>query len=125
LHACMTDTWLYRSHPISLISASFNPSAVSVDAEQSTRIDSRLHRRLEEMKLRAVILRVRALAAPRRVERELEEELAFHIERETRKHIAAGLSPSTLAHARWQASARCRLPPTSAATCAAPVSSTT
>ena len=31
--------------------------------------------------------------APRRVERELDEELAFHIERETQKHIAAGLSP--------------------------------
>ena len=46
------------------------------------------------MNLRDLFLRVRALVAPRRVERELDEELAFHIERETRKHIAAGLSPS-------------------------------
>ena len=35
------DCWLAcKSQPISLISASFNPSAVSVDAAQSTRIDS-------------------------------------------------------------------------------------
>jgi hypothetical protein len=33
------------------------------------------------------------LFAPRRVERELDEELAFHIERETQKHIANGASP--------------------------------
>jgi predicted permease len=45
------------------------------------------------MNLRDVFLRVRALAAPRRVERELDEELAFHIERDTQKHIADGLSP--------------------------------
>jgi predicted permease len=45
------------------------------------------------MSLRDVFLRLRALVAPRRVERELEEELAFHIERETQRHIAAGLSP--------------------------------
>ena len=35
------------------------------------------------MNLRDLFLRLRALVAPRRVERELDEELAFHIERET------------------------------------------
>jgi len=45
------------------------------------------------MKLRDLFLRARALVARRRVERELDEELAFHIERDTQKHIAAGLSP--------------------------------
>jgi predicted permease len=44
-------------------------------------------------RLRDLFLRIRALVAPRRVERELDEELAFHIARETQKHIAAGLSP--------------------------------
>ena len=55
------------------------------------------------MNLRDLFLRVRALVAPRRVERELDEELAFHIERETQKHIADGLSP---ADARTRALAR-------------------
>ena len=55
------------------------------------------------MNLRDLFLRVRALAAPRRVERELDEELAFHVERETQKHIADGLSP---ADARARALAR-------------------
>jgi len=55
------------------------------------------------MNLRDLVLRVRALAAPRRVERELDEELAFHIERETQKHIAAGLNPAA---ARARALAR-------------------
>ena len=55
------------------------------------------------MNLRDLFLRIRALVAPRRVERELDEELAFHIERETQKHIAAGLSP---ADARTRARAR-------------------
>jgi len=45
------------------------------------------------MNLRDVFPRIRALVAPQRVERELDEDLAFHIERETQKHIAAGLSP--------------------------------
>ena len=45
------------------------------------------------MNLRDLFLRVRALMIPNRVERELDEELAFHIARETQKHIAAGLSP--------------------------------
>jgi predicted permease len=44
--------------------------------------------------LRDIVLRIRALVAPRRTERELDEELAFHIERETHKHIAAGLGPA-------------------------------
>lgn len=48
-------------------------------------------------------LRVRALAAPRKVERELDEELAVHLEMETRKQLAAGLSP---ADARVRARAR-------------------
>jgi predicted permease len=46
------------------------------------------------MNLRDLLLRVRALWAPRRVERELDDEIAFHLERETHKHLAAGLSPS-------------------------------
>ena len=45
------------------------------------------------MNLRDLFLRVRALMIPNRVERELDEELAFHIARDTQKHIAAGLSP--------------------------------
>src|SRR5689334_11935965 len=53
--------------------------------------------------LRDLTLRMRALVAPRRVERELDEELSFHIDRETHKHIAAGLSP---ADARARALAR-------------------
>ena len=55
------------------------------------------------MILRDLVLRIRALVAPRRVERELDEELAFHIERETHKHVTAGLSP---ADARARALAR-------------------
>ena len=55
------------------------------------------------MNLHDLKLRVRALIAPRRVERELDEELAFHLERETQKHIANGLSP---ADARTRARAR-------------------
>ena len=39
-----------------------------------------------------LLLRIRALAVRPRVERELDEELAFHLERETRKHIDAGVS---------------------------------
>lgn len=55
------------------------------------------------MTLRDLLLRLRALATPRRVERELDEELAFHIERETQKHLADGMSP---ADARARALAR-------------------
>jgi predicted permease len=46
------------------------------------------------MNLRDLRLRARALFAPRRAEQELKEELAFHIERETQRHIAAGVSPA-------------------------------
>ena len=48
-------------------------------------------------------MRARALFARRRVERELDEELAFHIEREARKLIDEGLS-----EADAQAAARAR-----------------
>ena len=48
-------------------------------------------------------LRLRALVAPRRVERELDDELAFHVECETRKHIAEGVDA---AEARRRALAR-------------------
>ncbi len=44
------------------------------------------------MILRRLKLRARALFAPRRVERDLDEELAFHVERETRKQLADGLA---------------------------------
>lgn len=53
--------------------------------------------------LRDLKLRIRALVAGRRVERELDEELAFHIECEIRKHVANGLEP---AEARARARAR-------------------
>ena len=55
------------------------------------------------MNLRRLKLRARAVFAPRRVEHDLNEELAFHIERETQKHIANGISP---AEARARARAR-------------------
>jgi predicted permease len=55
------------------------------------------------MNLRDLFLRVRALAAPRSVERELHDELAFHLEREIQKQIANGLTP---ADARTRALAR-------------------
>ena len=42
--------------------------------------------------LRGLKLRARTLLAPRRVERELDDELSFHIERETRKLIATGMT---------------------------------
>ena len=55
------------------------------------------------MKLRDLKLRIRALLARRRTERELDAELAFHLERETEKLIATGLTP---ADARVRARAR-------------------
>jgi predicted permease len=55
------------------------------------------------MNLRRLKLLARAVFAPGRVERDLNEELAFHIERETRKQIANGISP---AEARTRAMAR-------------------
>jgi predicted permease len=55
------------------------------------------------MSLRDWQLRARALFAPRRIERELDDELAFHIEREAQKLVAEGL---TVAAARAKARAR-------------------
>ena len=55
------------------------------------------------MNLRRLKLRARALLTPRRVDRDLDQELAFHIERETQKHAANGISP---AEARARAVAR-------------------
>ena len=55
------------------------------------------------MNLRDLKLRARALFAPRRVERELDDELAFHIDRETEKLVAEGM---TTAEARARARAR-------------------
>jgi hypothetical protein len=45
------------------------------------------------MNLRDLSLRVRSLIRRRLVEHELDEELGFHIERETQKHIEAGMTP--------------------------------
>src|SRR5262245_59409573 len=47
-------------------------------------------------------LRLRALVSPRRVERDLDDELAFHVERETRKLVEQGL-PADRARAAAQA----------------------
>jgi predicted permease len=55
------------------------------------------------MNVHRLKLLVREVFAPRRVDRHLDEELAFHIERETQKHIANGVSP---AEARTRAMAR-------------------
>ena len=55
------------------------------------------------MNLRDWHLRVRALFRPRDVEHELRDELAFHLERETRKLIEEGL---TVSEARQRAQAR-------------------
>ena len=58
--------------------------------------------RTPAMTLNDLKLRARALLRPSRVEQELEEELAFHIEREARKLIDEGITP-TEARARAQA----------------------
>jgi hypothetical protein len=55
------------------------------------------------MNLRDWQLRARALFVPRRVDRELDDELSFHLERETQKLIAEGM---TGAEARAKALAR-------------------
>jgi putative ABC transport system permease protein len=55
------------------------------------------------MNLRDLKLRARALFIPGRVERELDDELSFHVERETQKLVAEGL---TRADARAKALAR-------------------
>jgi predicted permease len=63
------------------------------------------HRPRDEirMTLNDLKLRARALLRPNRVEQELEEELAFHIEREARKLIDEGITPT---EARERAQAR-------------------
>ena len=75
---------------------------------------------IDTMNLRDVKLRLRALFAPGRVERELDEELSFHVERETQKLIDEGMTP---AEARAESASALRIaepwPPTSAATNAA------
>ncbi|HWL75043.1 MAG TPA: ABC transporter permease, partial [Burkholderiaceae bacterium] len=55
------------------------------------------------MTFRDLLLRARALVRPHRVEQELNEELAFHIEREAAKLIEEGVPPS---EARVRAQAR-------------------
>ena len=55
------------------------------------------------MNLRDLTLRARALLLPNRAERDLDDELQFHIERETRKLIEEGVSAEA---ARTQARAR-------------------
>jgi predicted permease len=55
------------------------------------------------MTLRDLKLRARALFRPNRVEHELNEELAFHIEREAKKLVDEGMSPN---EARLRAQAR-------------------
>jgi putative ABC transport system permease protein len=42
--------------------------------------------------MRDLILRLRALIFRNRVEQELDEELSFHVEMQTRKNLAAGMS---------------------------------
>jgi predicted permease len=46
------------------------------------------------MNVRDLLLRIRALLHPRGVERELDEELAFHVESDVQKHLDDGLSPA-------------------------------
>lgn len=55
------------------------------------------------MNFRDLLLRARALFARNRVERELDDELSFHLEMETRKLIEQGLDPE---EARYKARAR-------------------
>src|SRR5688500_12368042 len=67
--------------------------------------DGERHRPGDEtrMTLRDLQLRARALFRPHRVEQELNDELAFHIERETKKLIEDGMPPAA---ARLRAQAR-------------------
>ena len=44
-----------------------------------------------------IFLRIRALVRRRTVERELADELRFHLERETEKHLASGFTPADAA----------------------------
>jgi predicted permease len=55
------------------------------------------------VKRRDIVLRLRALFRPRAVERDLNDELEFHIERETQRFIEAGVAP---AEAKTRARAR-------------------
>ena len=71
------------------------------------------------MTLRDLILRARALFRPNRVEQDLNDELAFHIERETQKLLDEGMPPREARLRAQRASARRPLSPTSAATNAA------
>jgi predicted permease len=60
------------------------------------------------MTARDLWLRLRALVLSRRVERELHEELDFHVEMQTRRHLAAGLDATEarrLAHAQFGSTA--------------------
>src|SRR4051812_22704267 len=66
------------------------------------------------MKFSDLRLRVRALFTPGQVERDLDEELAFHIACETRKLMAGGLSAS---EARRRALARFGAVPLAADQC--------
>src|SRR6185295_8562375 len=54
------------------------------------------HRPRDEirMTLNDLKLRARAMLRPNRVERELDEELAFHVEREARKLVDEGMTPA-------------------------------
>jgi predicted permease len=54
------------------------------------------------MRMRDLRLRLRALFFPRRAERDLDDELTFHVEREARKYIDAGVDPAA-ARARARA----------------------
>ena len=54
------------------------------------------------MNARDLWLRLRAIARPGRVERDLVDEMAFHVEMQTRKHVAAGV-PEADARARARA----------------------
>ena len=58
---------------------------------------------VDTMNLRRLMLRVRSLLTRRRAERDLVDELAFHLERETRAQIARGVEP---AEARRRAQVR-------------------
>ena len=66
------------------------------------------------MTLHDLKLRLRALIARRRTERELDEELAFHLERETQKHVSNGMS---VEEARTRARARFGSPTVAADEC--------
>src|SRR3954468_297707 len=78
--------------------------------------DDKRHRPRDEtrMTVRDIQLRARALFRPNRVEQELNEELAFHVEREAAKLTGEGLTP---AEARSRAQARFGSTPLAADQC--------